>query len=70
MGNVVKLPGTMDTPDECLENARGELSSCIILGRDHEGVEFFAVTEMELSEFVYILERAKFAYMLALASPD
>lgn len=70
MGEVIRLPGTMDTPDECLENAKGQLRSCIILGRDHEGKETLAITKMDLADFIFLLERAKFAYLLAMATPD
>ena len=70
MGEVVKLPGTMDAPDECLDAMKGNLESCIILGRDHDGIETFSVTRMDLSEFVYLLERAKFAYMLAMTEGE
>ena len=68
--SIVRMPGTLESPDDLLAAAMGTLDSCIILGRDHEGEETFAVSAMDLSDFVYLLERAKFAYLLALATPD
>ena len=66
MGDVVKLPGVMDTPDEVLESQVGKLQTCIVLGRDHDNNVVFSTTEMDLADFIYLLESTKTAYFLSM----
>ena len=61
--NVIELKmiTKMDLPpDRILEAAKGRLETCIIIGYNKDGSEYFASTKADAGEVIYHLERAKY----------
>ena len=60
--NVVNLPviTKLDLqPDRLLNAALGKLDTCIIIGHDKDGNDYFASTKADAAVVIYHLERGK-----------
>ncbi len=71
--NVVVLPviTTLDIdPDRILEEAKGKLESCVIVGYDKAGDEFFASSIASGPETSWLLDRAKLKLLRTCDVPD
>jgi hypothetical protein len=62
MTNVIDAPivtRLLLNPERVLEAALGKLSDVVIIGYTHDGEEYFASSEANGAEVVWLLERAK-----------
>ena len=60
--DVLDFPGitTLDLdPDRILEGAKGQLESVVVIGFDHEGMEYFASSKADGGHSLWLLERFK-----------
>lgn len=66
MSKVVPFTGvtTLDfDPDFILDQAKGMLDSCVVVGIDKEGHDYFASSVADGGTVVWVLERAKHSLM-------
>lgn len=66
MSNVTRFTGITKldiNPDLLLQEAIGKLDSCVIIGYDKEGGEYFASSVADGGDVVWHLERVKHKLM-------
>lgn len=71
MGKVVQFTGltTLDhEPDQVLEAALGKLDTCVVIGYNKDGSQFFASSSSDGGMCMWLLEQAKAALLNAAAS--
>jgi hypothetical protein len=71
--NVINFPGLTTLkidPDKVIEAARGKLETVVIVGYDKDGFEYFASSDPNGPEILWLLERAKTGLINAVSATE